>query len=213
MGRSAWAFPAVGIVLGLLLFYVNWLGLLILPAGVSAVITVSVWIYLTGGLHLDGWTDCWDALGASVSSERRLAILKDSRLGSFGAMALFVILGLKVACIGSGLVSLSELLLACVTGRSLMVIGFMNTVGLKPGMAQSFLSGVDGNICKYVWLLTLPFVFIAGITGFIAFGAAFLGIQFFKSLARSRFGFINGDVLGASCELSETIVLIAACWS
>ncbi len=212
VGQASWTFPLVGAFVGIILVITSLALNFVFPHNVSALITVGLWIFVTGGLHLDGWTDCWDAFGAAVTRERRLEIIKDSRLGSFGAMALFILLGLKVSCISTGLVSSSELLLACVIGRSFMVCGFRSCVCMKPGMAASFTSGIDARTYGIVWLLSLPFAIIAGIDGIIALAVAYLGLVFFRRFAENKLGFINGDVLGATCELSETLVLITVCW-
>lgn len=212
VGQASWTFPLAGAFVGIILVVTSLAVNFFLPHNVSAMITVGLWIFVTGGLHLDGWTDCWDAFGAAVTRERRLEIIKDSRLGSFGAMSLFILLGLKVSCISTGLVSSFELLLACVVGRSLMVCGFSNCACMKPGMAASFTSGIDTRTYGIVWLLTLPFAVITGIDGIIALAAAYWGLFFFRRFAENKLGFINGDVLGATCELSETLVLITVCW-
>lgn len=83
---------------------------------------------------------------------------------------------------------------------------------MKPGMAASFTSGIDARTYGIVWLLSLPFAIIAGIDGIIALAVAYLGLVFFRRFAENKLGFINGDVLGATCELSETLVLITVCW-
>lgn len=212
VGKASWAFPLVGAFIGLILALTQYIAGYFLPLGVTAIVTVAMWIFVTGGLHLDGWADCWDAFGASVTRERRLEIIKDSRLGSFGAMALFILLGLKVASISTGLVNSYELILACVVGRSILVVGFRNCCSFKPGMAELFAAGIDPRTYNIVWLVTLPFIMMTGINGIIAIALTYLGAIIFKRFAEAKLGFVNGDVLGASCELSETLVLISVCW-
>lgn len=212
VGRSSWSFPVVGALLGLALFFCNWILARFLPLSVSAFITVGLWVFFTGGLHLDGWTDCWDALGAAVSAERRAEIMKDSRLGSFGAMGLFLILGLKAACLSSGFIGLCGFLLATVAGRALIITGFRNCCFIKPGMAQSFAAGIDSRTYNLTWILTLAFAILSGVTGIVALLVAFGVVFVFRRFAEAKLGFINGDVMGASCELSETMVLIALNW-
>ena len=212
VGRSSWCFPFVGLIIGSILFLSNWFIGLFLQANIAAFITVGVWILLTGGLHLDGWTDCCDAMGAAVSQERRAEIIKDSRLGSFGAMGLFLILGLKVACLSTSLIGFSGLVLATVLGRSIMVIGFRNYASMKPGMAMSFTSGIDSSSYNLTWILILPFAMLVGIAGMMAVLLAVSVVWAFRGFACKKLGFVNGDVIGASCELSETLVLIALNW-
>ncbi|MGD9818621.1 MAG: adenosylcobinamide-GDP ribazoletransferase [Desulfomonilaceae bacterium] len=212
VGRSSWTFPLVGIFIGVILVLAQVITSYFVPLSIAALLTVGVWIFVTGGLHLDGWSDCWDAFGASVSKDRRLEILKDSRLGSFGAMSLFILLGLKVACLSSGLVSYLELILATALGRSALVICFRHCEHTSPGMARSFITGIDSRTYGFMWLVILPVVIICGIDGIISTLAAIAAIFLFKRIAESKLGLINGDVLGASCELTETIVLITSCW-
>ncbi len=199
-------------MLGLILFLFHWIFNSFLPIGVGAVLTVGLWIFLTGGLHLDGWTDCCDAMGAAVSQERRAIILKDSRLGSFGAMGLFLILGTKVACLCAGPIGLSGFLLAGVAGRGLMTLASKNCFFIKPGMAQLFIAGVDSKTYYITWILTILFAIVAGVAGMLSLLVAYVGALCFRKFAENRLGFVNGDVMGATCELSEAIVLVALCW-
>ncbi len=212
VGRSSWCFPLVGLLIGSGLFWSSWIIGCFLPQTIVSLITVGLWIFITGGLHLDGWTDCCDASGAAVSKERRAEIIKDSRLGSFGAMGLFLILGLKVACLSTEMVGLSGFVLAAVTGRSMMIIVFKNCCSMKTGMAKSFTAGIDSLSYNLAWIFTLLFAMLLGVTGIIAAGLAYFCVLAFRQFAERRLGFVNGDVMGASCELSETVVLIALNW-
>jgi len=83
LGRAGGAFPLVGLCLGGLLCLAWWGLNIVFPTMITAVLVVMLWAILTGGLHLDGLADCGDGLLATVSTERRLAILKDSRIGAF----------------------------------------------------------------------------------------------------------------------------------
>jgi adenosylcobinamide-GDP ribazoletransferase len=95
--QSARYFPLVGAVVGLWSSAVLWLAMLVFPNGVSVVLAMAASIWLTGGFHEDGLADTCDGLGGAVSRERALEIMKDSRLGSYGALGLFLMLGLKAA--------------------------------------------------------------------------------------------------------------------
>ena len=92
---TAW-FPAVGACLGFGLAAL-WITCQTLGPLPSAFLVTGVSMLLTGGFHEDGLADTADAMGGAYTRERLLEILKDSRIGAFGAMALFVALGLKVA--------------------------------------------------------------------------------------------------------------------
>ncbi len=99
--RSAWAFPVigawVGVVTGTVLFAALSAGL---PADIAAWVTVGAMIALTGALHEDGLADLADGIGGGRTRERKLEILRDSRIGAFGVLALIVVIGTKAAAIG-----------------------------------------------------------------------------------------------------------------
>ena len=98
-GVAVWL-PVVGLHLLSALFADNRFAAL-LPASLCGVIGCLVWVAVTGGLHLDGVADCGDGLIVEAPPARRLEIMKDSRLGTFGGAALFFILALKAAALGA----------------------------------------------------------------------------------------------------------------
>ena len=77
-----------------------WAAMQLLPPVLCGFIGCLVWVGITGGLHLDGVADCGDGLLVEAPPARRLEIMKDSRLGTFGALALFFVLGGKAAALG-----------------------------------------------------------------------------------------------------------------
>ncbi|WP_342417054.1 adenosylcobinamide-GDP ribazoletransferase [Paenibacillus sp. FSL R10-2782] len=95
--RSASYYPLVGMVIGLIVWCFAALASLILPPLPCAVLTLAVWVWLTGGLHLDGWMDAADALFSYRSRERMLEIMKDSRVGAMGVIACVLLLMLKAS--------------------------------------------------------------------------------------------------------------------
>jgi len=95
LSQSTRYFPLVGLLIGLINLLVWWIVSRRLPAGVSIGLMMAVSMLLTGAFHEDGFADACDALGGSGSKERVLAIMKDSRIGAFGAIGLFLMLGLK----------------------------------------------------------------------------------------------------------------------
>lgn len=92
-------FPLVGACVGMWAAGVLWLALLLWPPWVAAALSTAATVWLTGALHEDGLADTADALGGAVSRERALRIMKDSRIGSYGAVALVLALLLKVAAV------------------------------------------------------------------------------------------------------------------
>ncbi|MCR6105769.1 adenosylcobinamide-GDP ribazoletransferase [Salipaludibacillus agaradhaerens] len=99
---SRWAirfYPIVGLVMGVVLVVVGSYLSPFLPSGLLALILVSLWVWLTGGLHLDGVMDVADAVGSNAPLEKKWTIMKDPHVGSFGIITLFFLLGWKTMLI------------------------------------------------------------------------------------------------------------------
>ena len=152
-GVVAWL-PAVGLLVGALaalaLLLAARLGL---PAALCGIGATLVWTVITGGLHLDGVADCGDGLLVETSPERRLTIMKDSRLGSFGALALFVVLSTKVAALAAlagttPLHALGACCLAGLLGRCQVFVG-MRLPSARPGGLGSMMH--DGMKPRYAY--------------------------------------------------------------
>jgi adenosylcobinamide-GDP ribazoletransferase len=99
MNDSARHFPAVGLVVGGFGAMVLWAAAHLWPAPVAVVLSMAATVWLTGAFHEDGLADTCDGLGGAVSRERALSIMKDSRIGSYGAVGLLLVLGLKAAAL------------------------------------------------------------------------------------------------------------------
>lgn len=208
VGKSAWAFPLVGAVIGLILLVCGAVLSPNLPGPLAAVLVVAVWIVATGGLHLDGWADCCDALAASLPPERRREILKDSRLGTFGAAGLILLLGSKTAVIANENLPLIFLFLAPVWGRTMMVLVAHKSMHPNQGMAADFGLGLDRRSVLWAVVIGIVLALLAGWQGILAAVAGYVIAMGFRRLALSRLHVVNGDVIGAVCELSETVVLV-----
>jgi adenosylcobinamide-GDP ribazoletransferase len=211
VGKSAWAFPLVGAVIGAVLALVLWLCQGSLPPFLNAVTVVAVWVVITGGLHLDGWTDCWDALAAAVPPEVRRRILKDSRLGTFGALGLILLLLAKIGALANEGLPLIMVFIAPILGRVMMVLVAGSSEKSAAGMAAGFISGLDARSMVSAGVMGVVAAIIGGRQGILAAIVAYVVAVGFARLSRSRLGGINGDVIGACCELTETLVLVTAC--
>ena len=98
-GWSAVFYPLTGALIGLGAAAALRLFSAVFAGPVAAFLALIVWILLSGGLHWDGLADCFDGFGCSAAPERRLEIMKDSRLGTYGALGIFCSLILKWLCI------------------------------------------------------------------------------------------------------------------
>jgi adenosylcobinamide-GDP ribazoletransferase len=208
-GRAAVWYPFVGLVIGALT-WLAWTGsMIIFPPWVAAVVGLIVWVMLTGGLHLDGLADCCDGLLASTSMERRLEIMKDPHIGTFGVTGLILVLFLKAAALASltQAASFSIFLAASLARFCILPAGLLRQA--RPsGMGADFAAGFRRSFI--VWGAVIPviiavFLGIRGATAFLAGLVAFLLIVLF---ARSRIDGVTGDVFGMTIEIVESVVLL-----
>lgn len=227
-GRAMAAYPLAGLVIGALLAALGRL-LLALPAPVAGgllapALLLAAWAALTGALHLDGWSDCCDALFVPVDRDRRLAIMKDPRLGSFGATGLLLLLVVKFAALagllqlaaGGGWLRLWPLLAATATARWFVVLAARLLPPARPeGMAVYFRRGLGRRELLLASLTLVPVaalaVWLAGWPALLLWPAAALVAAGLGRLALVRLGGATGDVYGALIELTETTVLVTAC--
>jgi len=214
--RAMAAYPLVGLCLGVALTLVSNLLQAVLPPLVAAVLIVVTWAVLTGGLHLDGWADCCDALPATVSRERRLEILKDPRLGSFGGIGLVLLLMCKFAAVASlphgSTAQVAVLILAPTLGRWAIVnVAAVFPLARPDGMAAHFRAGLSRRELTWVTLTAALVCGVVGWGGLLAFVASALTAALMGRWATSRLGGLTGDVYGATCELVEAAVLVLAC--
>jgi adenosylcobinamide-GDP ribazoletransferase len=210
--RAMAAYPLVGLALGVVLMLVSSLLHAVLPSLVASALIVVVWAVLTGGLHLDGWADCCDALPVTATPERRLEILRDPRLGSFGVVGLMLLLMVKFTAVASLPRASAALILAPMLGRWAIVnVAAVFPLARPDGMATHFRAGLGRR--ELIWSASLVVLVcsVVGWGGLVAFMAAVLAAIVIARWATSRLGGVTGDVYGATCELVECVVLVLAC--
>jgi adenosylcobinamide-GDP ribazoletransferase len=205
-------FPAAGLIIGALLLPVGWLGDYGWNALVRAALLVVAWGVLTGGLHLDGLSDTFDAVMSWRSQERKLEIMKDSRIGAMGALALVGLLLLKVVFLASaGAAWWQAVLLAPVLGRWADIYGiFWFPAAREGGLGRSFNAQVQRRDFIFATLFALLCaLLIAGVAGLVA-GLLVWGVT--HLLARwwvRDLGGLTGDTYGALCEIGECVAIAA----
>jgi adenosylcobinamide-GDP ribazoletransferase len=211
LGRAAPWFPVVGVLLGALLTAAWWgLGWVFSPV-LGAVLLVASWAALTGGLHLDGLADCGDGLLAAVPPERRLEIMKDPRLGTFGGLSLLLFLLLKVFAVAElpgGAGGACALLLAPALARWLLIIVARQPSARPGGLGAAFSQGLTPASLAVAAVVPAVVAVLGGWRALAAVLAALLVILVIIRVARARLGGITGDVLGLAVELSELAVLL-----
>jgi adenosylcobinamide-GDP ribazoletransferase len=209
LGR-AW-FPAVGLLLGGIAGGALWLVSLAASPLVGAVAALAVLAFLTGALHLDGLADAADGLLGGATPERRLEIMRDSRLGSFGAVAVvLVLLGDWAALAGMPpLRALIALLAGAAMARLAVVCVLVGLPYVRPqGLgvaAQGARPLGDLAVAGLTAALPIAFDWRHGILAAALVALATLGVA---ALARARVGGATGDVYGAVVEVGQLAALI-----
>lgn len=209
---ASWAFPAVGVAVGLIagLAFAAAEGIG-LPQTAAALVALAAAALATGALHEDGLADVADGFGGGRDAAAKRRIMRDSRIGSYGVLALVLAIGFKAACLSalSGENALAALIAAHALARGVLPalarsLPFAAEDGLgrsagKPGRAGAAWAG---GIALAVALFVLP----AGI-GLAAALAAAGGAILVGVLARQHIGGVTGDVLGAAEQAAETAAL------
>jgi adenosylcobinamide-GDP ribazoletransferase len=209
-GRAGIWFPLVGIVIGVLTWLV-WRALnFYFPSLIVGVLTLLVWVILTGGLHLDGLADCCDGLFASTTSERRLEIMKDPHVGTFGCVGLLLVLMLKAAALSSLAASSGfAIILAATISRWFILPAGLLPLAHPGGMGADFASGLKRSAIFITAILPLGLAFLLGTQGLFAVLTSLLAAAAVLGLAYTGIKGVTGDVFGMLVEVTETAVLLS----
>jgi adenosylcobinamide-GDP ribazoletransferase len=213
LSRATPWFPVVGVAIGAAGALAWWAGTALADPLIGAVAAVVVTALLTGAFHEDGLADTFDGLGASPERERALAIMKDSRVGTYGALALMLaVLARVVALTSLGAQAPAALIGAHMLARfsSLALIRALPYARADGGTGQPFAGGIAARglgaatafvvvIAVLLWGANAIAVALAGAGVVSVLGAWF----------RRRLGGITGDTLGATNQLVEVAVYLA----
>ncbi len=204
LGRAY--FPAIGAVVGLgagIVFMLATAVVTPLVAGVAAIATAAL---LTGGLHLDGLADCSDGLLGGGSPERRLEIMRDPRVGSFGAIALVVVLAGDIALLGG--MTPARAFGGLVVAGALSRLALLAVVALVPyarsdGLGVAVTGGRRVPDLAIGALLTLVACLLDLRRSLVAALVVAVATLLVVDLARRRIGGATGDVYGACTEIGQ----------
>ena len=211
--RAAWAWPLAGLVVAVIAGLAGAAALRLgLPPAIVAGLVLTVQIIITGAMHEDGLADSVDGLWGGWTKTRRLEIMKDSHIGTYGVLALVLSMGLRWSALHL-LISLGwlwpALILSAMLSRLPMVAllhalpaartdGLGRSVGVPPRdtvvLAVGIASGVTLLLVGY-WALSLA----------VTIGAVSLG---WATIVKAKIGGQTGDILGAAQQLSEITTLL-----
>ncbi len=211
-GRACWTYPLAGLLVGGATAAVRAAAVRAgLPPLLASAWAVGAAILLTGALHEDGLADTADGIGGGGTPARRLEIMRDSRIGSYGAVALVAALGIRTVAIAA--LPAGHAAPALLASGALSRAAMLPMLGLLPPARPDGLSRALGRPPRTaVWcglslaaaasFLLLPPIWagLAILGGFAVSGTAI-------ALARRRLGGHTGDVLGACCIATDCVLL------
>jgi len=215
MNQSSLYFPLVGLLLGTCYAGTYTLLTFAFSSLISILLVIILHLWLTGAFHEDGLADSVDALGGGYTIEKRLEIMKDSRIGTYGTVALVTALALKVALLTEARPVWLALLAAPMVARltPLLIMGYLPYVTdpdkskSKP-VADGFsrtrlaIAAAFTIVASLVLTLYQPWILVWGL-------CATLGVALaWGSYLRSQLGGYTGDSLGASVVFSELVLLL-----
>lgn len=213
-------FPLVGVAIGLVMAIVGWLLWPLLPALPAAAVMVLLLFAISGAFHLDGLADTFDGLFSARPREEVLLIMRDSHIGTMGVVALVMVLLMKTAALASlpQEEAASALFLMPLAGRCLMIfmMALLPYVRGPEGRAALFYekAGEKRVILAAGGLLYSGCWYAGGGSGLVAGAVVLVAMLGFAGLCRARIGGATGDTLGATCELTETMIalVLASGW-
>lgn len=219
IGRGVWAFPIVGALLGALGGGAYWLARGIgLPSLVAAALAIGLLAFATGALHEDGLADTADGFGGGRTRDEKLAIMRDSRIGAYGVLALVIVSLLRVGALAAmdGAAGFAALIAAAALGRGFAAL----PMSLLPPARADGLGRAAGHAPGFSACLALILAVAAATlaaagyalpwraVGFAVAGA-FFAVLFVTVLAQRHVGGVTGDVLGAAILVGEAAALAA----
>jgi adenosylcobinamide-GDP ribazoletransferase len=210
---AAWAYPLVGFAIaGITVLTLLGLITLGVPASVAALLALSTSILATGAMHEDGLADCADGFWGGWTRERRLEIMKDSQIGTYGVLALMLAFGLRwqLLIVLIEFDAVLAIIPAAVLSRGAMVwvmydLPNARTVGLshqtgKPAKLAAWVA-VGLGIATFSTFFGLHAIVPLGLVAVTTIGIA--------KLARAKIGGQTGDVLGATQQITDITAMLA----
>lgn len=211
-------FPLVGCVVAAIAAGVYFAAALVLPAPVAAVLSTAASIYLTGAFHEDGFADACDGLGGGMTRERVLEIMKDSRVGAYGAIGIVCMLAAKLSALAMlpprlavGALFLAHPLSRLAAASLIWKLDYVRGEGKSKPLAQQ-MTGTEFAIAACSALLPAPILLAAGWVSpdalLVAVLAGLLAAVWLGRKLRIRLGGYTGDCLGAVQQLAEVLIYV-----
>jgi adenosylcobinamide-GDP ribazoletransferase len=207
-------FPVVGLIVGASGAATLWLAALVLPTPLPAILATIVTVLMTGAIHEDGLADTCDGLAGGATRERALEIMKDPRIGVFGAIALILMLLLKISALSVMPVwtAMAALIAAHAFSRFCAVL--ISFAGRYVGSAERsraapVVQRVKSSDVMIAALFGLPALVLCGREAIVAVVVALVLLGLLFRWCVQRIGGYTGDTLGAAQQITETGFYVA----
>jgi adenosylcobinamide-GDP ribazoletransferase len=210
-GRSAALFPLVGAMLGAAGAFIYFETAKAIPASLAALLTVAFWTLISGSMHEDGLADVADALRAGRSPEKMLAILKDSRIGTYGAVAIVLSFLARWQAVEqlADPRPLEILIAAQAVPRAAMVALAWISRPAGTGLGFEFSSTLTTPVALIAIAQGIVAAFLCGPrAGIVIVAASYAVIRVARWYFYRRIGGVNGDCLGATEQILEIVMLV-----
>lgn len=186
----------------------------LIPA-VAAIIILLIWIFITGGMHIDGISDMADGFFSMRDKEKTLEIMKDSHVGAFGVITIVFLLLIKFEMLKEFIIiekNVWLLILPPTIARIAagLVLSFYETTK-KSGLGYTFHSSDPRIFWAIGFIVTLIISSILNIKSLIFIGIAILASNLMAIWAKKKIGGLNGDIYGAIVETVEVIGMVFIC--
>jgi adenosylcobinamide-GDP ribazoletransferase len=206
-------FPLVGLVVGIFAAAVYWAAAQVLPPAVAVLLSTAAGIYLTGAFHEDGFADTCDGLGGGMTRERALEIMKDSRIGAYGAIGILLLLAVKCAALAHlpPLAAIAALCIAHPLSRLMAAsLIWRMEYARAEGKAKPMAQQMSGGEFAIAAACCVPAVLAPALSGWLDWRAIAIGslgmalaTLWFARKLQHRLGGYTGDGLGAVQQLTE----------
>lgn len=206
-------FPVVGSIIGGLIYAIHFLLHKHIGSFALSVTLVLAYLYLTGGLHMDGLSDSADGLFSGRSKERVLEIMKDSRIGSNGALAMVFVILLKVAFmmeLSGDMFAGVLLLMPIISKYSVVFVSAISRYARTDGMGNWFIGKVKWYDLLFSTIFTVSMIAMVNPVYFLLLGASVIFSLIFRRFCYKQIDGLTGDTIGALSELTDVVVLVIA---
>ena len=214
-------FPLVGLVLGILIYIIGLISGIFFDSFITSIIVTLALVILTGGLHIDGLGDTFDAIYSYRDKERMLEIMKDSRLGTNSLLAVMFLILLKIGLIYSIInynLFWTIIFMPMLARLGVIVMMYKTVTPRKNGMGNLFIGKASKSMFAIAILYTIISILVISKLVFLSSNFKILMIigtiiilfifnDLFKRHVYKKIDGVTGDILGCTIELGELIYL------